>query len=73
MWKTDSFVKKKNKNKTILHVMQPTRNVQYCVIHEIVPNREVSVEVDHVFILPVKCHLNPKCDKTTKGKKMHFL
>lgn len=53
--------------------MQPTRNVQYCVIHKIVPKREVSVDVDHVFIVPVKFNLNPKGDKTTKGKKIYFL
>lgn len=49
--------------------MQPTRNLQYCVIHKIVPNREVSVDMDHVFIVPVKLNLNPKGDKTTKGGK----
>lgn len=44
--------------------------MQYCVIHKIVPKREVSVDVDHVFIVPVKFNLNPKGDKTTKGKKI---
>lgn len=52
--------------------MQPTRNLQYCVIHKIVPNREVSVDMDHVFIVPVKLNLNPKGDKTTKGGKNAF-
>lgn len=62
MWKTSSFVKKS----------LSAVNVQYCVIHKIVPKREVSVDVDHVFIVPVKFNLNPKGDKTTKGKKNIF-